>query len=244
MADLSAMLCARKRRTGWSIAHALSAWLELRDLGGVWQVFHHHCMFPGCEHRKYQCVYTNMLEVRVEIERLCSSDKICSRTGRPHASWEHETKNGRLVKVSTSQLAEYPIGYGEAVARGIVLCAGCTRKYSFIEVHCGKNAPPTAAVAKEIDRFNGNALLSPLLSVEAVPDLSPQLQAASTTLAPPSASEAQQHNLGKEPTRYQLADLASGRQPKWNTHSAYPRWHQRPHEASADGEGADASFFD
>ena len=102
---------------GRSLAHELSEWKQLAATPGVFQVFHHHCMFADCRHRKYQVVYTNILEVVDEIGLLCKSEAVCSRTGEPHEPWGHKVQHGRVIAFSTAPLSEYPKELCDAQAR-------------------------------------------------------------------------------------------------------------------------------
>ena len=56
-----------------------SDWKQLAATPGVYKIFHHHCMFADCRHRKYQVVYTNIPEMFDEVELLCKSDAVCFR---------------------------------------------------------------------------------------------------------------------------------------------------------------------
>ena len=73
---------------GNSIANELEEWKELKSTPGVFQVFHHHCMFWPCKKRKYQVLYTNVKSLQAGLGRLCQSPKVCSRTGQPHDSFQ------------------------------------------------------------------------------------------------------------------------------------------------------------
>jgi len=70
-ADLSAFKCMDKHQRclsfllahpGNSIARHLESWLNLRQEDGVTATKHHHCMFEGCLHKKFQLVYTTFLK--------------------------------------------------------------------------------------------------------------------------------------------------------------------------------------
>ena len=228
MADMSALSSKRAHlegrgfsleHPGRSIAHELHSWKDLCAQKGVKKIFHHHCMFEGCTHRKYQCEITNIEELAIEVDRICESDAICTRTGLPHSSWKHEVSDGKLIKPSTAQLAEYPSGYCQAKARAYVAYlsrVGCSRSFSFIEVFSGANAVLTAAVFEEIQRHNAARTLCARALPVPVPQECQALMDHST--ASSSSVKPKAPFVGKLPSSYQLADQAAGRQPRWNPH--------------------------
>jgi len=179
---------------GRSYAHELPEWIALSKLKGVKVVRHHHCMFEPCEHRKYQIEYTNIPEVAEELDLLCASAAVCSRTGRPHASWQHEVQQGRVTHFSTGDLTEYPAGLCKAKARGYVRylkrVGPADKSFVFLQVFSGPNAPLTGAVRAAI-----------------------ALEVLGSAPRPLATTQREIKPL----TRYQLAELATGRQPKWSS---------------------------
>jgi hypothetical protein len=122
---------------------------NLRQEDGVTAAKHHHCIFEGCLHRKFQLVHTNIPEVAESLDRVCLSNRCCTRTGVPHPNWEHEVDGGKISKFSTRDLSEYPKGYCQVVAKALVRYLrrlGCNKKHAFLEIFCEKNAPLTEAV--------------------------------------------------------------------------------------------------
>ena len=173
MAELSARRCLAKHRAelgfllehpGNSIAHHLEAWVNLRTEPGVSTVKHHHCMFEGCVHRKFQTVYTNIPELATALDRICLNPKCCTRTGQSHPVWEHQVEGGTVTKFATRDLAEYPRGYCTVVAEALIQYlarVGCSKQHSFIEIFCGNNAPLTKAAEEELSRINGRIARQP-----------------------------------------------------------------------------------
>jgi hypothetical protein len=162
LADLSALKCMDKHRLGLSfllehpgnsIAHLLESWLNLRQEEGVAAVKHHHCMFEGCLHRKFQLGHTNIPKASKSLDRVCLSNRCCTRTGNPHPNWEHEVEGERISKFSTRDLSDYC----QTIAKTLVRClrrVGCNKKQAFSKICWGKNAPLTEAGREEISEFN------------------------------------------------------------------------------------------
>ena len=110
---------------------------NLRQEDGVTAVKHHHCIFEGCLHRKFQLVHTNLPEVAESLDRVRLSNRCCTRTGMPHPNWEHEVDGGKISKFSTRDLSEYPKGYCQVVAKPLVRYLrrlGCNKKHAFLEI--------------------------------------------------------------------------------------------------------------
>jgi hypothetical protein len=178
LADLSALKCMDKHRLGLgfllehpgnSIAHLLESWLNLRQEEGVAAVKHHHCMFEGCLHRKFQLGYTNIPKAAKSLDRVCLSNRCCTRTGNPHPNWEHEVEGERISKFSTRDLSDYC----QTIAKTLVRClrrVGCNKKQAFSKICWGKNAPLTEAGREEISEFNCSFSTAPQPSHLAVPE--------------------------------------------------------------------------
>ena len=212
MADLAAEECLRTHRAGFgfslehpgrSIALELPSWKRLREERGVFALFHHHCRFKPCKKRKYQVVITNILELIPRIERVCKSPKLCDRTGEPHDPWAKVIENGFVKSFGTTGTAEYPTEFCEQMAMGYIEWlkkrGSCRRQFSFVEIFAGARAPLTVAVTAQLALFNK----PPVASLE--------IKTPRPWLAP------------KELSRYQRADLAAGRQPKWSSASQLVR---------------------
>ena len=223
MAELSARRCMAKHKAdlgfllehpGNSIAHHLDAWINLKNEPGVSTVKHHHCMFEGCTHRKFQTVYTNIPELAKALDRICLNPRCCTRTGQLHPTWEHQVEGGAVTKFATRDLAEYPRGYCTVVAEAVIQYlsrVGCSKRYSFIEIFCGKNAPLTTAAEEELSRINGRITRNPSSSQAVAPSDPAGGEAGAQAPMRPAAPLSL-----KLPTAYQLASKATGMQPKWN----------------------------
>ena len=174
MADLAAVECAAAHRDSRlfllehpekSIARHLPSWTSLVALPGVFVLVYTLCLFPPCSRRKRQCVITNSVGVKTFLtlglnSRICagtrSNGNLCDRTGLPHESFDPVVADGRVVSWSTSHESEYPVGFCDVLASGIVsdlltrpdLLARCPT--SFLEVFSGPNAPLTRAVSEKL----------------------------------------------------------------------------------------------
>ena len=218
MAQLAAKCCLRAHRSGraFTLEHPGKSralddvfWKELLAEPGVFAVFHHHCMFADCEKKKYEVVITNIPQIRSRLSRICESHAVCSRTLSPHASFASTVVDGFVRSYGTKGTAEYPwelcseqaLAYLEfSRAKGLV-----GANFWFLEVFAGKNAPLTEAVRRaasaqgQYKRLVTNAGLS-----------------SEVDNRPSKIAKLPDTNV-KIPSAYQLADLAAGRQPRWNS---------------------------
>ena len=128
-----------------SIARRLDSWKELESLQGFFSTEYHACMFESCRRRKSQVLIHNIPGMVQHIGHLCSSSKICSRTGVSHLSWKPSVENGRVTSFPTGEEREYPSGFCAAYALGISTLQ--EEDQSFLEVFSGANAPLSQAVA-------------------------------------------------------------------------------------------------
>ena len=154
MADMAAEDCIASHLAGRyfslehpknSIARRLDSWKELESLQGFFSTEYHACMFESCRRRKSQVLIHNIPGMVQYIGHLCSSSKICSRTGVSHLSWKPSVKNGRVTSFPTGEEREYPSGFCAAYALGISTLQ--EEDQSFLEVFSGANAPLSQAVA-------------------------------------------------------------------------------------------------
>ena len=59
----------------------------------------HNCMHGGVR-RKHTTILTNLKEMEA-LAAVCADDRVCSRTGQPHASWRPEVQNGVIIVYPT-----------------------------------------------------------------------------------------------------------------------------------------------
>ena len=169
MAEMAAKDCIRRSKAGKffslehprnSIARNLDSWKDLEALPGTIVTEYHTCMFRGSKRRKHQALIHNMPQLVPLIGRLCQQSKCCQRTGEKHLSWRPQVEGGRVVKFSTGEEREYPLGFCEAFAEGLAhLLEENKESMRFIEIFSGPNAPLSTEVAK---RF-GDAIPRPYL---------------------------------------------------------------------------------
>ena len=130
-----------------SIARRLESWERLEGLEGVYKTEYHACMFEGCSRRKAQILIHNISTLDGEIGLTCTSDKKCSRTGKPHLPWKPLVKDGKVVAFPTGEEREYSDGFCRAYARGLGEQFGDREDRSFLEIFSGPNAPLSRAIA-------------------------------------------------------------------------------------------------
>ena len=207
MADFAAEMCIRFHREGLpfslehpgrSIARKLDKWVELQNSPGVSCTEHHHCMFEPCEKRKFQVLINNIEGFDEEIGLLCKSAAVCSRTHCAHDSFKHNVEDGKVTNFGTEGTSEYPLGLTRIQAKLTIAAVwkkGLQKKYSFIEIFSGPNAPLTASAREAIDEVN--------------------LRIVKESVLPPTSVQ-KSHN-SKELTLHQKTSLSSGWQPKWNS---------------------------
>ena len=156
MANMAALNCLKAKRTGKyftlehpknSIARDLESWKDLEAEEGVWATEYHSCMFKGSARRKAQILIHNIPLLNSNLNLICNSSRICTRTGKPHLSWKPRVEKGRVTSFATGLEREYPEGFCETYAQAIVQ-ATQNPIQSFVEVFSGPNAPLSCALAK------------------------------------------------------------------------------------------------
>ena len=223
MAQLAAKCCLKAHRTGraFTLEHpgrsrALDDvhWKELLSEPNVFAVYHHHCMFADCDKKKYEVVITNIPQVRARLSRICEGNTACSRTLSAHASFAPAVVNGYVRSFGTTDTAEYPselcseqaLAYLEyAKDKGL---SGA--RFFFLEVFAGRNAPLTKAVRKVASAQGQYGMLMTNAGI-------PLSTETTSHVAMSSGTKRTRQVMSSTPSAYQLADLAAGRQPKWNS---------------------------
>ena len=156
VANMAALNCLKAKRTGKyftlehpknSIARDLESWKDLEAEEGVWATEYHSCMFKGSARRKAQILIHNIPLLNSNLNLICNSSRICTRTGKPHLSWKPRVEKGRVTSFATGLEREYPEGFCETYAQAIVQ-ATQNPIQSFVEVFSGPNAPLSCALAK------------------------------------------------------------------------------------------------
>ena len=227
MANLAAQTALRCHQAGLgfsiehpgrSIALHLPSWIELLAQPGVLSIHHHHCMFAGCTHRKFQVLITNVPELKDCIGLICDNSGTCNRTGPPHPSWKHsiDPASGRINEFATGKLSEYPSGFCASFAQGLTKWLHgrpCNRSCAFMEVFSGPNAPLSKAVESSLVTLTQQS--APTNWTQLRQDESKRVSDYIASTRTPAAMP--NNKTGLTLSDYQKRDLESGRQPKWSS---------------------------
>lgn len=129
---------------------------EMRRLSAqrdVRAVHLHNCVHGGAR-RKHTTFLTNLKEMEA-LAAVCADDRVCTRTGHPHALWRPVVQNGVIIGYPTEEEAEYPEqlcrSFAEVVAK-VVAKEEAQKEGSpqavvdFLEIFSGPRAPLTSAV--------------------------------------------------------------------------------------------------
>ena len=231
MADMAAEDCILAHKEGrafslehpeGSLARFLPSWQALEREEGVFSTPYHACMFHPCKRRKKQVLIHNRPELGSELNLTCQSEKVCSRTGKPHKSWKPSVRDGKVVSFQTGQEREYPSGFCEAYARAVrSISEKRDIPITFLEVFSGPGAPLTKAVALSLQTDTpqivvDNALMTrgefhELNDQSGVSGSPPNRETHQKEEAPPLRPPG---DFG-ETTQYRLAAVESSRQPSY-----------------------------
>jgi hypothetical protein len=203
----------------------------------------HNGVFAPCGKQKYQVMITNTKYMIDAVGMLCGGtgpNAVCSRTGRPHDSWNPKVVDGKATHFPSGDATGCPADLCNAMARG--RRGGATSssttfvdfKFFLTKVFSGPNAPLTSAVQRIINdgKPKETRLAIPSAAVPNLqtggsevppkPETAPASLSSSSLLTeeapagPPSPSTDKPKKYERPPlSSYQRADRAAGRQPRW-----------------------------